>query len=314
MIKRRKSIAIILLATYALFAHGVDAMAAEGGSSHYLPGTLGDIGLALSPKPGFQISNTVFRQSGEVGLVVLGGQVDVNLDLDLVLDLVGATYTFKTPVLGGIYTIGAMVPFGHVDIEAELVLPGGATIDVSDDSFDLSDIALIPLQLNWSAGAFSFKFAEIIVAPTGGFEAGSAANLGRNYWSFDTVGAMTWLNAGTGTEVSIAPGIMVNTENNDTNYKTGTEFHVDFVANQFISKNFAIGLRGYYYRQLTGDSGSGAVLGDFKSESLGLGAGFSWTPGFAKGRLAIQGKWMRDVKHDNRFESDYGTLLIAWKF
>ncbi len=288
--------------------------AAEGGGSHYLPGTVGDIALAQSPEPGLQVSNSVFMQSGDLGVAVLGGQVDVNLDLDLVLNMVGAAYTFETPVLGGIYTIGAVVPFGYADVSAELVLPGGGTIGDSGNSFDLSDITFVPLQLNWSVGKFSFKFAEVIYAPTGGYDVGEEANLGRNYWSFDTVGAVTWFNIETGTEVSIAPGIMVNTENDDINYKTGKEFHVDFVVNQFLSDTFAIGLRGYYYRQVTGDSGSGTVLGDFKSKSLGIGPGFFWTPEFAEGKLAIQGKWMHDVDHDNRFESDYGTLGISWKF
>ncbi len=40
----------------------------------------------------------------------------------------------------------------------------------------------------------------------GGYDVGSAANFGRNYWSFDTVGAITWINAKIGTEVSIVPG------------------------------------------------------------------------------------------------------------
>ena len=65
---------------------------------------------------------------------------------------------------------------------------------------------------------------------------------------------------------------------------------------------------------MTGDSGSGAVLGDFKSESLGIGPGFFWTPEFAAGKLTIQGKWMHDVEHDNRFDSDYVTLAVSWKF
>ncbi len=288
--------------------------AAEGGGSHYLPGTAGDILLAFVPEPGLQVANTVFVQSGDLGLAVLGGQVDVNVDMDLVLNMVAAVYTLETPVLGGAYSFGAIIPFGYADVGAELRLPGGGTIGDSGDSFDLSDIVFVPLQLNWSIGSFSFKIAEAIVAPTGGYDLGDAANLGRNYWSFDTVGALTWFDTEIGTEVSIAPGIMVNTKNDDTNYKTGKEFHVDYMVNQFLSKNFAIGLRGYYYRQLTGDSGSGAVLGDFKSESLGIGPGFFWTPEFAEGKLTIQGKWMHDVEHDNRFESDYGTLGISWKF
>jgi len=139
-------------------------------------------------------------------------------------------------------------------------------------------------------------------------------NLGRNYWGFDTTAASTYFNADIGTEVSIAPGILANTRNDDTNYKTGTEFHLDFMVNQFLFESFAIGVRGYFYRQLTGDSGSGAVLGDFKGEAVGIGPGFIWLPEFAEGKLVVQGKWMTDVHSEKRFDSDYATLTISWTF
>jgi len=80
------------------------------------------------------------------------------------------------------------------------------------------------------------------------------------------------------------------------------------------SENFSIGIRGYYYQQITGDSGSGAVLGDFKSESYGLGPGFVWIPKFAGGALTVLGKWMHDLHAEDRFDSDYFTLTAAWKF
>ena len=128
------------------------------------------------------------------------------------------------------------------------------------------------------------------------------------------MGAVTWFNPESGTEVSIAPGVMVNTENTDTDYETGTEFHLDFVANQFLSPAFALGVRGYYYDQLSGDSGSGATLGDFKSDSFAIGPGFVWIPEFGGGRFTVLGKWMHDLSADNRFESDYFTLTGAWKF
>ena len=139
-------------------------------------------------------------------------------------------------------------------------------------------------------------------------------NLGLNHWGFDTTLAVTYLNPETGIEVSVAPGVIFNTENDETNYQTGTEFHLDFTANQFLSETFALGLRGYYYKQITGDSGSGARLGDFKGESFGLGPGFVWFPEFADGKLAVLGKWIHDFDVTNRFESDYGTLTVAWTF
>jgi hypothetical protein len=290
------------------------ALGAEGAASHFLPGAGGDMLLAAPPQPGLTVANTVWRQSGDVGSAVLGGQARVGLDLDLTLNLATASYTFETPVLGGLYTVAALVPFGRADLSASLIGPGGGKIDRSGDRFDLSDIAVVPLQLNWNTGAFSWEVSHAIIAPTGGYDPDRAINLGRNYWSFDTAAAVTWYDPDAGREVSIAPGIMLNTENPDTDYRTGAEFHMDFTATQFLSPTFAVGLRGYWYQQVTGDSGAGAKLGDFKSESVGLGAGFLWAPAFAEGRLSILGKWMRDVHAKNRFESDYLTLTGAWTF
>jgi len=195
-----------------LFLIGVRAEAAEGGSSHYLPGTVGDALIAAVPAPGFAVSNTVWMQSGDLGATLLGGQAEFGLDLDLVLNLVSAIYTFETPFLWGRYSIGTAIPFGYLDINAELRLPGIGTFDDSDTTFDISDIAFIPLQLNWNVGEFSFKFAEVIIAPTGGYDVNETANLGANYWSFDTVAAVTWFDPGKGIEISIAPGLQVTAE------------------------------------------------------------------------------------------------------
>ncbi len=303
--------ALMGLVTFWVFSPPA-AFAAEGASSHYLPGAVGDIFLAVPPEPGFTAANTFWYQTGTTGAALLEGQLSLGLDLDLFLNLASLSYTFEQEILGGRYTIGTAIPFGYADIDGALTGPRGGRIGFSDNSFDLSDIAIIPLQMNWSSGRWSFRFWESIVAPTGGYDASGSdlANLGRNYWSFDTVGAVTWFNPDSGTEMSMAPGVMFNTENSDTDYETGTEFHLDFVANQFLSETFALGLRGYYYKQLTGDSGSGTTLGDFESESFALGPGFVWTGG----RFTVLGKWLHDFSADNRFESNYITLTVAWTF
>ena len=308
------TILLSVLAALALLAHGRSADAAEGASSLYIPGAAGDILLALSPEPGLQVSNGVLAQFGSVDTAVLQGTVDVGVDLDLWLDFFGTAYTFETPILGGTYTIGVAIPFGYAKLNAAATGPGGGMAGVKGDTFNLADIALVPLQLNWNVGNFHFKLAQSIIAPTGDYDTDDVINLGRNYWAFDTVGAVTWLNPETGTDISIAPGIMVNMRNEATDYRTGEEFHVDFTINQFLSETFAIGLRGYYYRQLTGDSGSGARLGDFMGESLGIGPGLFWAPKFAGGKLVIVGKILHDVKARNRLKSTYGSLGFAWKF
>ena len=308
---------VLAIAMATTLTVGLDyrvAEAAEGASSHYLPGANGDIFLAVPPGPGFQVANTLWYQSGDAPAAVLEGQGDLNLDISTFLNLTALTYTFEQPVFGGSYTIGAVIPFGHAELDATVTGPAGGKSRTTEDSFNLSDIAVIPFQMNWASGPWSFKIAEIIVAPTGAYSVSNLVNLGRNYWSFDTIVAVTWFDPEMGMELSVAPGIMVNTENSSTDYQTGTEFHVDFTLNQFLSPSFALGIRGYYYDQITDDSGAGALLGDFQSDSFGAGPGFVWIPEFGGGKLTVLGKWMHDFTAENRFESDYFTLTGAWKF
>jgi hypothetical protein len=53
-------------------------------------------------------------------------------------------------------------------------------------------------------------------------------------------------------------GFTNNYANSYTDYKNGVDFHLDWGASQFLSKQLLIGAVGYVYNQLTGDSGSGA--------------------------------------------------------
>ena len=307
---------MITAATLAVaFVAAADpSLAAEGAASHYLPGTAGDILIAVPPKPGFAAAGTLWYQGGDVGAAVLQGRVDLGLELDLTLGLAAGSYTVENAWLGGTYTAAVVVPFGKAKLGATTTGPLGNTLSVSGSRFDLSDVAFVPVQLNWQVGEFAVKAAQAIIAPTGGYSVDRAINLGRNYWSFDTQAAVTWFHQATGTEISLAPGIMFNTKNDATDYRTGTEFHLDFVANQFLAPNFAVGLRGYWYEQITGDGGSGAQLGDFKSSSVGIGPGFFWSPAFAGGSMVVLGKWLHDLDATNRFESDYGIVTLAWQF
>ena len=187
------------------------------------------------------------------------------------------------------------MPFGRSDLSASPTGPGGGSMDRSGDSFDLSDIAVVPIQLNWNTGLFSFEDWRAVIAPTGRYEKGRAINLGRFYWSFDTNAAVTWFDPKAGREIPLVPGSMLNTENSATEYDSGADSHMDFTASQFLSPSFAVGLRGYLYQKIRGDSGAGAVLDDFKSEVVGLGVWLRWSLAFASGRRSILGKWMRDV-------------------
>lgn len=84
--------------------------------------------------------------------------------------------------------------------------------------------------------------------------------------------------------------------------------------NKYFTKNFAAGIHSYYYSQVSDDSGSGAKLGGFRGESLGLGPAILWTPPAGKGKVSVIAKWLHDVHQSNRLHGDYGQLTVSYKF
>ena len=64
----------------------------------------------------------------------------------------------------------------------------------------------------------------------------------------------------TGTEASATLGFTKNFENPSTNYTNGIDAHLDLGAAQFLNAGFFVGAVGYYYQQLTADSGQLAML------------------------------------------------------
>ena len=66
-------------------------------------------------------------------------------------------------------------------------------------------------------------------------------------------------------------GLTYNLTNPNTNYQNGIDWHLDWGASQFLSKQFFVGAVGYFYDQLTADSGSAPILGPVESRVGGVG-------------------------------------------
>jgi hypothetical protein len=136
-------------------------------------------------------------------------------------------------------------------------------------------------------------------------------NLGFNRWAADLTAAVTWLDPKTGFEVSVAPGFTFNGENPDTNYRTGTEFHLEAAVMQHFSEAFAIGVAGYHYKQVTADSGRGALLGSFKGEVSAIGPNVTYN--FEVGGVPVftSVRWLTEFGAKNRLEGDTGFLTVT---
>ncbi|TAJ36154.1 MAG: hypothetical protein EPO55_22795 [Reyranella sp.] len=227
------------------------AVASEGAASYYFAGAFGSFLTAVAPEPGFTAASQTLIFGGQSQRAVLRGRATFGLSASAVYEYLAGSYAFEPQILGGRLQVGAAAPViatANMNVSLDTRLFGTLSNSATDTGF--GDMLLNPFAFYWSFGELHVKLAQWVVAPTG-----------RNYWAFDTQLGITWFHKATGTELTVLPGIMLNTTNSATDYKSGNEFHLDFMANQFLAPTFAIGLQGYWYKQIDGDSGSGTVLG-----------------------------------------------------
>jgi hypothetical protein len=148
--------------------------------------------------------------------------------------------------------------------------------------------------------------------PTGDYEVGRLANMGKNRWAFDLGGAYTMANFKGGREFSAVLGFTFNGENDDTNYDSGNEMHLEIAGKQYLPNHFSLGIVGYWNEQLTGDSGGPAVLGDFKGRVFGVGPELSYQFTQSKTHpVTLDLRWYHEFDAKNRVEGDAIFFTIS---
>jgi hypothetical protein len=117
--------------------------------------------------------------------------------------------------------------------------------------------------------------------------------------------------------LAVSGGLDFSTENTTTNYTSGDILHIDFTVAQhlpFLGGSIGVGANGYWYRQITGDSGSGAVLGPFEVEQVGIGPVVAYTRKMGKTTLLIDVKWLPQIGVENTIKGDYVWVKAALVF
>jgi hypothetical protein len=243
---------------------------------------------------------------------VRSGLVEVSADLDLIYNYWTFIYKPKAEIFGTQFAFAATPSIGHADIKAS-ISAGPLTLSAKDEKTGFGDLTLSS-YLYWNKENLHFAWANFLVTPTGAYDVDDLANVGLNYWTYETDLMATYLNESTGQDYSVVAGYGYNTKNHDTNYKTGDEFHLDYVLNQHLSESFGVGVNGNYFRQLSGDSGSGAFLGNFMGESAGIGPVAYWNTEILDHQVYFSVKWIRDFHHKNRLKTDHVYASFVFSF
>jgi hypothetical protein len=298
-----------LLVFCMVFFCSVMLKGAEGGYTNFIPGFYGDFGLGVEPDSNFLVKYDYYNYSADANRSVRSGSLELGIDLEVQINFLTVYYKPELEFFDAQYATAITFAYTQISLDSS-ALGGGTALSNRETNSRLGDLTIAPIILYWKQNNFNISFTEYIVIPTANYDTEKVLNTGLNYWSFDTNLGVTYLNEETGQDYSINIGHIYNTENSDTHYKSGQEFHLHFIANQFLSEKFAIGAQAFYYKQITGDSGSGALLGDFKSETKGIGPQLL----YIKDDFSLSLKWLHEFDSENRLEGDNLYLSVVYSF
>jgi hypothetical protein len=269
------------------------SFADEDGVSFWIPGFFGSL-AAVPQQPGWSLTSIYYHTdvsaSGNAAVareitigqlppttVSVGASANVHAVFDA--GFVIPSYVFATPFLGG--QVSASLLVGYANNNTSLNATGTAIIDHftpfsasvarQQDTMGFTD--LIPLIAErWNAGVNNYMVYIAGDIPVGLYSSSNLANIGLGHGAIDGGVGYTYFDEKAGHEFSAVAGLTGNFENSSTDYTSGIDFHLDWAAAQFLSKQVFVGPVGYVYDQLTPDHGCAPVLCPFESRVIGIGA------------------------------------------
>ena len=141
-------------------------------------------------------------------------------------------------------------------INATLTGPLGNSISGSrfDNRTTVSDV-FYQGTLKWNQGVNNEMVYITGNIPSGTYDTSRLANLSFGFPAVDVGAGYTYLDQKTGHEFSVVGGITYSAPNPDLQYQNGIDAHLDWAVSQFVSKSVQLGAAGYFFQQLTADSG-----------------------------------------------------------
>jgi len=305
----------LIAAAAALLAGPWAAQAGEGGVSHVMPGANATMVDLPPTAPGWFFKPMYINYRGDT-TAKLPTAVGIVANAEATTNTIalGGGYGFEQKVLGAHYGVAAFVPYSWVDISADTAAIGGKRIQNSVSG--IGDVTIVPVLMAWKSGDVQYDFLLPIYAPTGSYKVGRLGNTGLNYWTFDPIVGVSYNNAKSGFNAAAHLGYAMNTENGDTQYKSGNVLHLDASVQQIfpLGSGLAnIGAEAWYFDQLTCDSGAGATLGCFKGRTAGIGPVLGYIQPIGQQRMIFELKWLPELETKKRLNGDYIWFKMVYK-
>lgn len=230
------------------------ALATEAGVDNIGPGTDGFFMLPLEVDslPDNMVAFNIYYnhyKARKLNISSLGGEVP-NTEIESTAVIPRIDYLSPLRVAGGRLGFYIAQPW----IKQEVSVFG-----LHDTREGMGDTTLSPIVL-WDMGKnLTLAAAVEITVPTGEYSTDRLANTSNNFHTYKPLFSFTWLPTEK-TEVSMKTTYSLNSENKDTDYRSGQIFHFDYSASYRITDNVMLGLNGYYLKQTTDDKQYGRTV------------------------------------------------------
>jgi len=314
----RPWLAMVLLG-FSLIHSVPDVRGAERSGSTFVPGTLGDYNVAvISTNRGLYLRNDIFYYYGTDERTVRNGQININLDQAAWVQSYKLIFVPGVTWLGARYAMGLNVGIVNAHVGSDVFQKDSSgklqAVHSTGNRTTVSDIFLTPVALSWQLGQVHLSLAEMFTIPSGTYDNEEFVNISRNYWALDSQLALTWVDQRTGMELSGKGGFIVNGRNTATDYRTGNELHLEGLVSKRVVGRLSLGGVWYYYDQLSADTGSGTLLGDFEGQAFGAGPALRYNLPLGPRNFTLIFKWLHEFFTRDRFAGDYIFLSAAMKF
>lgn len=279
--KSRAAAVAALAGAFGMALQSTPAVADEGGASVWLPGQFASF-ASVPGDPGFSLEALFYfrKASATAGTSFSrGGGLLLGYDTTEQYLYLTPGYTFADPVLNGQLWLGVTFSAGRADTSVWGVLSGprgnAFSAGANDTATGISD--LYPMaSLKWQTGSHNVMAYIMGSAPVGSYDPNRWAGVGVGHWAIDWGMGYTYMPASP-FEFSVTAGLTYNFINPTTQYQSGMDAHIDVGTSWSFSDSFYVGAAGYFFSQLSPDTGGGAVLGDFRSRVAGAGPQIGWS-------------------------------------
>lgn len=303
----------------------IPSLGIAGGGQHYPNGVEAFL-IGIAPPPGFYIKDYNYYYTADKLKDNHGHTLKLATDgeeLDRVTvygTIPRVIWISKFQILGGFWGMHLFVPILHVDFKLDAMTPGGP-IKIKEDRTGVGDLIFSPFIWSYHSkdGLLHIVSALDMYLPTGPYRRDRAVNIGKNFWTFEPVFAITgFLPQHKNLSASIKLMYDFNTNNNDVmgpsgqsmRRTPGQEFHFDYGIEYALTKDFRVGIGGYFYQQVTDDKIDGERVSHEKSRAFAVGPGVWYN--YKRWFFDLHGNYEMAVR--NNPQGWTGLLSITYAF